>query len=104
MKHLKHLKHILPTCVFYAQCQLVVWMNHGARRAPWRMKLAGAPLGEDMLDGLGEHLREGARAPALRPKPAHSGRGIGQAWRSGDGGTAGDDGGGTLECPDEVGG
>jgi hypothetical protein len=60
MKHLKHLKHTLATCVFSAQCHLAAWMNRGARRRRGGrrrcMELTGAPLGKDLLGGLGEHM------------------------------------------------
>jgi hypothetical protein len=32
MKHLKHLKDSFATCISSAQCHLVVWTNHRARR------------------------------------------------------------------------
>jgi hypothetical protein len=31
--------------------------------SPLRMELVGAPLGEDLLRGLGEHLREARKHP-----------------------------------------
>jgi hypothetical protein len=51
------------------------------------MELAVAPLGEDLLGGLGEHLREVREYPGRAPTPcpglAHPGRGGGRAWRGG---------------------
>jgi hypothetical protein len=67
------------------------------------MELAGAPLGKDLLGGLGEHLCE-ARENLLR--------GLGQRTLgavedglgvAGDRGAAGDGGGGTPEWPGRVG-
>jgi hypothetical protein len=72
--HMKHLQHSHETseileiysCNMLFQCAMSPCCSNESRSTPpWRMELAGAPLGEDLLGGLGEHLRE-ARKHLLR--------------------------------------
>jgi hypothetical protein len=66
------------------------------------MELAVAPLGEDLLGGLGEHLRKACEYPGRAPTPRP---GLATLGAVGDGGTAGMAAcGGPLEWPGRVSG
>jgi hypothetical protein len=75
---------------------------------PWRMELAGMPLGEDMLDVLGEHLCEAREHPWAS---TCSGAWASAPWTrrrmgfgaAGDRSVAGDGGGGAPGWPSRVG-
>ena len=67
------------------------------------MELAGAPLGEDLLGGLGEHLREPREHLLRDPGQRILGVVEDEHGAAGDRGAAGDDGGSAPEWPGRVG-